>query len=87
MHAIALILTIAHRSLPVTAAADKLLRDLETTADVAQRLELELAAVRARRNRLILALVDAGVSHRKIAPHARVAYPYVAQLVAKRRAG
>lgn len=76
-----------HRSLPVTATADKLTRELEAAAADAERLEAELATVRERRNGLILALVDAGFSHRQIAPHARVAYPYVAQLLAKRRAG
>jgi hypothetical protein len=42
---------------------------------------------RGRRDGLILALVDAGWSHRQIAAIAGVAYPRVAQLVAKRKAG
>lgn len=79
-------LILAHRRLPaVNTEITKLTHDLDRAAAEAEQLEAKLAPARAQRNALILALVDAGVSHRAIAPHARVAYPYVAQLVAKRR--
>lgn len=69
----------------MTADADKLARDLHAAAADARRLAAELAQARERRNGLILALVDAGWSHRRIAQVAGVAYPWVSQLQAKRR--
>ena len=71
--------------MPATVA--KLTRELQAAAAEAARLTTQLDVVRARRDSLILALVDAGWSHRQIAAIAGVAYPRVAQLVAKRLSG